>query len=152
MKFSEDLMPRIEIALKNADELFMSFSTTSRQNVVLWLDLLGFQTQLKNDRDLALKRISLFHELTLQSVSPELHITELNDATVMSMDFADNDDVQNLINFLVKCDVLFELSTYADKKIGGFGTRGVISIGQRQGLRGNYGGIAPDGNLTVDKL
>ena len=152
MKFSEELMPRVENAIKNGEELCKSFASKSRQNVVLWLDLLGFQKQLIDDRQLALKRISVFHELTLQTVSSELHIAQLNDASVISMDFEDTDDVQKLINFLIKCDVLFELSTFADKRIGGYGTRGVISIGERQGLRGNYGGIAPDGNLSVDKI
>ncbi|MCF8448216.1 MAG: hypothetical protein K9H61_14590 [Bacteroidia bacterium] len=90
--------------------------------------------------------------MTLTSVSDELHIVQLNDASVISMDFEDKDNPKNLTNFLAKCDTLFEASTHADRQIGGFGTRGVITLGNRQGLRGNFGGIAPDNNLTVDKI
>jgi len=129
-----------------------SFNDKSRQNVVLWLDLLGFQKQLLTGKETALLRISVFHELTLTTVSDELNIAQLNDATVISMDFGDNNTPENLTNFLAKCDTLFEASTHADRQIGGFGTRGVITLDHRQGLRGNFGGIALDQNLTVDKI
>lgn len=152
MKFSDYLKERVENAIRNGKEIASSFNDLSRQNVVLWLDLLGFQKQFLTDKETALLRISVFHELTLTTVSNELHIAQLNDATVISMDFSDKDNPENLTNFLAKCDTLFEASTYADRQIGGYGTRGVITIGQRQGLRGNFGGIALDKNLTVDKI
>ena len=152
MKFNTSFKERVEHAIKNGKELVDSFNDKSIQNVVLWLDLLGFQKQLLTDKKTALLRISVFHELTLTSVSDELHIAQLNDATVISMDFENDDNPENLTRFLAKCDTLFEMSTYADREVGGFGTRGVITLGLRQGLRGNFGGIALDQNLTVDKI
>lgn len=151
MKFTESFLPRVENDIRNGEQLYKTFGTTSRKNIVMWLDLLGFQKQLAEDREIALKRISVFHEISLTSMTPNFHIAQLNDATVMSLDLEPNIS-DKLNDFLLRCDALFEMSTYADRRVGGFGSRGVISTGLRQSLRGNFGGIALDGNLTVDKI
>lgn len=152
MKFDDLFLKRVEDAIRNGHELNNSFLHKSLRNVVLWLDLLGFQNQLFSDKKTAMLRISVFHEITLESVSKHIHIAQLNDATVMSVDFSENDDPKKLTDFLVRCDVLLETSTRADKTIGGYGTRGVISIGNRQNLRGNFGGRSQDLKLTLDKI
>jgi hypothetical protein len=152
IKITQEFVPDVELAIANAKQLVAQFDIRARQNVVLWLDLLGFAKQLITDRETALLRIAVFHELTLLSVYEECHVAQLNDATVISLDFSEEDDPQKLTNFLCRCDVLFEKVTHADRLVGGFGARGVLSIGHRQGLRGNFGGIALDKELTLDKI
>jgi hypothetical protein len=125
----------------------------SKPNVVLWLDLLGFAKQYITEKEKALLRISVFHDLSVKELSNEVHVVQLNDATVISMDLEEDNDSQLLTNFLYKCDTLFETSTYADRLLGGYGTRRVISVGERLGLRGNFGGTNDNsGKLTADKI
>jgi hypothetical protein len=88
---------------------------------------------------LGLKRIAIFHEVAQQSMNERYEIVHVNDAIVISQDLQQGEETIVVSEFLALVNSCFEMAVLADRKIGGFGVRGVVAEGKRYGLRGNLG-------------
>jgi len=140
---------RANDALRNAEEFLIDGGDASKMfsTITLWMDLLGFRSHLDernwnlrdDDVQLGLKRIAVFHEVALQSINERYEIVHVNDAVVISQDLLEGNETVIVSEFLALVDSCFEISVLADRKIGGFGVRGVVAEGRRYGLRGNLG-------------
>ena len=146
MKTTPFTIERAENVLMNATEALENATTKNRMCITAWLDLLGFSQHLNSDffdfdteSNLGLKRIATFHEISLQSMNDISHIVQLNDATIFSYDIKGTNIVAELSEFFARLDSFWEIANLSDKKIGGYGVRGVISLGYRYNLRGNFG-------------
>ena len=146
---SQPGIERVSSILRNAEEFLIEAGDASKTfpTITLWMDLLGFRSHLdeKNwnikdtDVQLGLKRITVFHEVALQSMNDRYEIVHVNDAIVISQDLRQGEEAAIITDFLALVDLCFEISVLADREIGGFGVRGVVARGMRYGLRGNLG-------------
>lgn len=122
------------------------------RSIACWLNLLGFRKNMDlanwdvDDKDvqLGLHRISVLHETALISMNERYEIVNMNDAVVVARDITKGNEATECSEFLALIDLLFEIATKADIKIGGYGVRGVVCKGSRFNLRGNLGWVNKD--------
>ena len=147
MRTSPDRIEQARRNLINSIETLNKASNKPYMCITLWADLLGFSKHLNQfdfnsetiNENLGLKRISLFHEASILAMKDFVTIVQLNDATIFSADLMDGNPDEIITNFFALADYFWEVSNIADKEIGGLGIRGVVSIGNRYSLRGNFG-------------
>ena len=146
---TEQTVSRANDAVRNAEEFLVDGGDACKtfSTITLWMDLLGFRNHLDernwnlrdDDVQLGLKRVAVFHEVALQSMNERYEIVHVNDAIVISQDLLLGEETILVSGFLALVDSCFEMAVLADRKIGGFGVRGVVAEGKRYGLRGNLG-------------
>lgn len=149
MKITNTTNAKAKTIIKEAKKLLKRSTTRNFPCVTLWSDLLGFGQHLENPNldffekqlksNIGLKRIAVFHEASIQSMAAFYTIVQLNDATIFSVDLKKGKEEEILTEFLARVDLFWEIANIADLKIGGFGIRGVVSIGNRYNLRANLG-------------
>ena len=117
------------------------------ETMTLWMDLLGFRSHLDLENWnlhskktlLGMRRIAALHEVAVLAMNDRYEVIQLNDAVIISQDIPKNNISKSVSEFLALIDYHYEVAALTDKKIGGYGIRGVVAKGQRYNLRGNLG-------------